>query len=667
MNITPFCCAAMASSLLTACFVLVSNNAQAGPETEEKSNKIETITVLGKAAGETANLGGIALQELPLNAHVVGQAEIDRIRFVDPDELLDRIPGETQVRNLRIPNGGKSYTLAFVDGVPIESPYEGATQRLDRVNTFDIQRVEVIKGPASALYPNNVFGGVVNVVSRDVPEAKVANISAEVGNFGRERLGLSVGSTLGQLGYFLDANSRRLEGLREGAKNDRDAASLKLVYKIGDTTQISSRLERLEETVEVRGDLTALQIAQDPRQAGSLSSATDFEQNTASVALKHHLSSGQISAIALIRQKSSIGQSRFRGPQDSTDDAVNINANYRHKLANGSVIFGVDTYRGDVDTKAYGRRDTELSGPFNEFATKLDIDAYFAQYQFSLSRYLTATAGVRYEDIFLSSSVDDQQAADFSDLAPKLGLNYKLSDTHQLWFSVSEGFYAPELDDLFDADNGNPNLDPEEALNIEFGFRGLFGELAYDSSIYHNQIDNYLVTQELLDTNGDEFELTTNAGKVTVKGVESVIEYAPENARWRVGITHTYADNTYDLFVQSVPGADDDLTGKELRRSPKHHLNARVAWEPISNFTAELEGDFYSSYFSDDANSPQGKFRRDERLNLRLTYHFDDWQFWLNVLNMTDTLEDRATFRRGTLSFRTVDGRSYYSGFSYQF
>jgi outer membrane receptor protein involved in Fe transport len=57
----------------------------------------------------------------------------------------------------------------MLDGMPLESPYEGATQRLDRVNTFDIQRVEVIKGPASALYPNNAFGGIVNVVSRYQP------------------------------------------------------------------------------------------------------------------------------------------------------------------------------------------------------------------------------------------------------------------------------------------------------------------------------------------------------------------------------------------------------------------------------------------------------------------------------------------------------------------
>ncbi len=654
------------STLLSAPLIHAADDTTDAIE-QSSDNKIETITVLGAPISENAALGGINLKQLPLNAHVVGQTEIERIRFVDPDELLDRIPGETQVRNLRIPNGGKSYTLAFVDGVPIESPYEGATQRLDRVNTFDIQRVEVIKGQTSALYPNNVFGGVVNVVTREIPKETEASVSVEAGNFDRQRFSANLGSTVGRLGYSLNVNNRRLEGLREGTQNDRDAASLKLVYDFNDNTRITTRFERFEETTEFRGDLSAEQILEDPTQAGSLSSATDLEQDTISVALQHTLTSGEFNAVALNRVKNTIGLSRFRGPQDEEDEALNINANYRHDLDNGSLTIGFDRYSGDVDTDAFGRRDTTLSGPFTEFTTQLDIDAYFAQYQTNLSEDLTLTAGLRYEDIKISSDIDGGQQAEFDDLSPKLGLNYRVSDATQVWASISDGFYAPDLDDLFDVDNGNPELNPEEAQNIEIGIRGSWGNWAYDTSFYHNEIENFLVTQEFINDNGDEFELTTNSGQVTVKGIESVVEYSPKDANWRVGITHTYADNKFDSFVQSTPGASDDFSGNQLGRSPKHHLNARIAWEPVSNFTAELEGDFYSSYFSDDANSAAGRFTRDERINMRLSYELENWRIWLNVLNISDTLEDRATFRRGNLSFRTVDGRSYYAGLAYNF
>ena len=660
MKIKSISLAALSSSL-------IATTVYAEEQSLNNDNKIEAITVLGAPILENATLGGINLKNLPLNAHVVGQTEIERIRFVDPNELLDRIPGETQVRNLRIPDGGKSYTLAFVDGVPIENPYEGATQRLDRVNTFDIQRVEVIKGQASALYPNNVFGGIVNVVTRDIPKETQASINLEAGNFDRQRFGFNFGSTVGKLGYSLDVNNRRLDGLREGAQNDRDAASLKLVYDLSDNTRITTRLERFEEVTEFRGDLTAEEIQQDPTQAGSLSSAEDLEQDTVSVALKHSFNSGELRFVALNRIKSTIGLSRFRGPEDEEDDAININASYRHDLANGSITVGIDTYSGDIDTRAFDRDDLELAGSFTEFTNNIDIDAYYAQYQTQLLEDLVLTTGVRYEDISLSSDITNNRQAEFDDLSPKIGLNYSLSKTTQIWASISDGFYAPDLDDLFDADNGNPNLNPEEAQNIEIGVRGSWGNWAYDTSFYHNEIENYLVTQELIDVNNNEFELTTNSGQVTVKGVESVIEYTPANANWRVGVTHTYADNRFDSFVQSTQGADDDFSGNQLRRSPKHHVNARIAWAPIANFTAELEGDFYSSYFSDDANSAEGRFTRGERINVRLTYEQENWRVWLNALNISDTLEDRATFSRDTLTFRTIDGRTYYAGVAYKF
>lgn len=636
------------------------------PEHQDKT-RIETITVLGASNAQKATLGGVQLNALPLNAHIVGQTEIERIRFVDPDELLDRIPGETQVRNLRIPNGGKSYTLAFVDDVPIESPYSGATQRLDRVNTSDVQRVEVIKGPASALFPNNVFGGVVNVVTKEVSEQNSGSISAESGNFGRQRLGLEYGSRTGALGYTINLNNRRLNGLREGSQNDRDAASIKFAYDLSDDTRLTTRVERFEEITEVRGDLSAQQISSDPSQAGSLSSATDLEQDTASISLRHTLATGEINAVLLKRTKETIGLSRFRGPQDSIDDAVNAKIRFRHVLERSSIVVGVDSYRGDVDTKQFDRNDTNLLGTFSQFNTQLDIDAYYGQYQVDITTQLSVIAGLRHEEIRLSSDLSGGQDAEFDFSAPKLGFTYAVSEANQAWFSISEGFYAPDLDDLYDPENGNPALDPEQAQNIELGFRGSIGNWAYDTSLYQNEISNYLVTQELVNATGDNFELTTNAGLVTVRGIESVIEYAPNEAKWRIGVTHTYADNQFDSFVQSSVGASDDFSGNQLSRSPKHHLNARLAWEPINDFTAELEGDFYSSYFSDDANSSAGRFKRDERLNLRLAYAQESWRVWLNVLNMTDTLEDRATFSRGNLSFRTVDGRSYYAGISYKF
>lgn len=638
--------------------------AQETKNTQHQYNNIESITVLGNAATEDAELGGISLKDLPINTHVVGRAEIERLRFVDPDEFLDRIPGETQVRNLRIPDGGKSYTIPMLDGMPLESPYEGATQRLDRVNTFDIERVEIIKGPASALYSNNAFGGIVNVVSRDAPLTQETQISIEAGDFSRLRAGLSSGGRVENLGYFFDINTRTLRGMRKGSVNDRDQASGKLIYQLSDATRLATRLEYFDEFKVARGDLKAQELATDPTQAGSLSSSEDLSQSMLSIRLEHLLSSGKLDLNLVRREKDTIGESRFSGPQDENDLGYSAKIMYRHDMRNGNIIVGFDGYKGEQDIQQFARGDTELNGEFVASLNTLDIDAYFGQYQINATDNLVLSAGLRHENIELNNTIA------FSDVAPKLGLTYQIISDHMFWLGVSEGFYAPSLDNLFDPEDGNPELKPEQAQNIELGFRGHFGDWQYDTSIYHNDINNYLVTQEfvrILDGLEEEYQQTTNAGQVSIQGIETVIEYTPDNADWRLGLTHTFTRNKYDSFIQSVAGAADDLSGKILRRSPGHHFNARIAWVPIERLSLELEGDFYSNYFADNENSPESKFTRGERINLRADYQLQDWRIWIHALNLTDTMEDRATYSRGVMSFRTIDGRTFYAGASYKF
>lgn len=634
-------------------------------------NSLGAITVIGSQTIEKSEVGGTPVKELPINVHVVGEEEVERLRFVDPNELLDRIPGETQVRNLRIPNGSKGYTIPMVDGIPLENPYEGATQRIDRVNTADIQRVEVIKGPASAIYPSNAFGGVINVATKEAPLEHEGNIWYEGGDFNRRRFGVNSGGTINQWGYFLDLNSRSLDGLRKDVKNDRDQLSGKFVYDPTDSTRIITRLEHLEEKVITRADLTALEIAQDPTQSGGDNSATDLKQNTFSFKLEQLFDNSYLDVSLTYRKKDTIGLSRFRGPQNENDEGVSSKLLYRYDFDNANFITGFETYRGDQHALQYARNDNTLSGAFDTINSGRDINAYFAQYAFRPSKRLGVTAGVRHESIHLSSisdnAADSSGAKRFSDASPKLGFTYDINANNMWWLSLSEGFYAPDISDIVgdpsESATANLTLAPEKSHNIEIGLRGRTGNWSYDASIYHTQIENYLVTQEFQNSIGADIERTTNAGKVTVEGLESVVEYAPSGAKWRAGFTHTFARNIYQSFVSS----DGDFTGNQLSRSPRHHFNTRIAWLPAKQLIVELEGDFYSSYFSDNANTPEGRFTRGERLHLRVNYETGSWKFWVHGLNLTDTLEDRATYRNGQLKFRTIDGRTFYAGASYQF
>jgi len=529
------------------------------------TRSLETLTVIGNAATEKAEIGGTAIKKLPINIHVVNQDEIKRLRFVDPDELLDRIPGETQVRNLRILNGSKGYTIPMVDGIPLENPYEGATQRIDRVNTSDIQRVEVIKGPASAIYPSNALGGVINVVTRDAPLESETEIWAEAGDFNRARAGINTGGTINKVGYFIDANTRNLDGLRDGVKNDRDQFSAKLIYDPTENTRFITRIEHLKEDIVTRGDLTADEIADDPKQRGNDNSSTDLEQDYISLKLEQQFTSSMLDVSLVYREKDTIGLSRFRGPQDENDQGISSKLLYRYDFDQANIIGGFETYNGEQFTRQFDRNDTNLSGASTRIEGSRRINAYFLQYELAATEQLGISLGVRHERVTVRQHSDDAEdpsgSATFNDTSPKFGITYALTPNTQLWMGLAKGFYAPDIDDIVGMPNEpgteNPELDAEDATWFEIGMRGSAGDWSYDSSYYHNTIKDYLVTQEFRNNSGNAIERTTNAGKVTIEGLESVVEYAPKDAHWRLGITHTYARNKYDSFVSS----DGDFSG----------------------------------------------------------------------------------------------------------
>src|SRR5690606_34997156 len=93
-----------------------------------------------------------------------------RVMFVDSvNELLSRIPGTSQTRNMRIPIGGKSYTGNLIDGQAPKSPYRGSWGFIDETNTWDIERIEITRGPGSVLHSSNLVGGIINVITREPP------------------------------------------------------------------------------------------------------------------------------------------------------------------------------------------------------------------------------------------------------------------------------------------------------------------------------------------------------------------------------------------------------------------------------------------------------------------------------------------------------------------
>ncbi len=619
------------------------------------------------------------LEEVPASVSVIDSKELETVKFVDSRrELLKRIPGYSMIRNLRIPMGGKNYTINLIDGLATSSPFgSGTIGSAEDTNTLDIERIEVVRGPASALYGSNALGGVINVITRKPPLEPEYRIWGEGGMYDRWRGGAAAAGSNDLLGYFFDANRLEYEGWQDRSRNERTQVSGKLVFDVDVDTVFSLRSEYLDTYQQNPGSLTAAQYRDDWQQAAVPDAYNDEQAKSASAKYEHDF--GKDSAIELsygIRNSLSEGPPSYSasggfGSSDVTNQ--NMVGMYRRDFDfyRSQLIAGIDLQHSASDSTTYEDRTTD-----SDIAQQWDVVAVvtspFAQYEISPTERIRLSFGARYDRVRYSAdgykvsrgvTTYYDERATFSHLSPKAGITIDLGHEQSLWLGYGQGFVVPSRTYLFVGSRGydpNPDLKPEEAENLEIGWRGrlLNSRLVYDITAYRTDIKNMLVADDTL-------SLYVNAGKVRVEGFETTVGYAL-NSNWRFDITHTYADNEYIDF----DSGGDDYSGNTMSASPKHHLDARVTWMPIDGLSAELEWNSISSYYtSNDNNDPQGRAERPDLFNLRLSYEAGPWRIWGHMLNVTDTkYAERVSYSTSSGRKYDVGGpRTVYAGLSYTF
>ena len=670
-----------------------------------------TLNTMGVTANvNQSTLGGIDVKSLPIASTIVNSEEIKRLKYVDPDELLDRIPGESMTRNLRIPNGGKSYTISQLDGNAMANPLAGATQHFGTdVSAQDIERIEIFKGPVSALYGNNAFGGTINVITKgtgQLPE-QASRAWFEAGQYNRFRGGLSTQGEIEGVGYMLDYSTWILEAYRKQAKikepsdlttdaftgektpgEERQQLSSKFIFHPDDVSSLVLRGSYFNRHETGWSELKQSEFDADDSQSGSkLGFYTDEETYIGSAAYKREVTDVDHLDVSFSYQyNDAVGPAVRGGAKDDLDTDITGELRWKHDFdfLNANLIVGTNIYWGQSDdmnpesnTRSRGR---VRNNPKTFELSTTNINAGFAQLQFSPIENLTVTAGGRHESIELTYDKSDASGNAISGLTnlsksfdatlPKVGVTYDFFENQRVFFGYGEGFLAPTTGALWTSTRSdpNPNLIPEEAEHFEVGLRGQLPfkgfEVTYDLSYYNQDITNYIVDSRQCATCPGQY---LNAGKVNIEGVESVFEYQPLD--WlRLGVTHTFADN---IYVDYTDGDGVNYNGEEMRRSPHHHINGRVAVMPIEGLAIELGVDHQTDYSTADmaSDDPAGRFQRDPRINLRATYDKGPYELWFHALNMGDVKEDRVGWsgRDGERNIRTVNGLEIYGGIAYNF
>lgn len=266
--------------------------AQAGTAAAESERELAAMKVTADQdvpVQQRTELGKLT-EATPVSGAVVTEEDLEHLQIVNPLlELGKRVPGISMIRNMRIPDGGKQYTENRIDGMRAVATN---TSLLDEVDMANVERIDVITGPASALYGSGALGGTISVYTRQPPKDFEARLSQEAGSWGFQRTTGNAGATTadGRFGFVVDGSTMDNGGWRKNtAAANQDAAAehkngqaLKVMVRPTDSMRVTLGYDRLHYDYRWAGTLRMTKWQQDWRQveAGTYGQSIDDYETT---------------------------------------------------------------------------------------------------------------------------------------------------------------------------------------------------------------------------------------------------------------------------------------------------------------------------------------------------------------------------------------------------
>lgn len=495
---------------------------------------------------------------------VITAEEIERSQQPQAIDVLRRVPGVSISRSggvgstslLRLRGSEPGMVKVLIDGVEMNDA-SSANREFDfnALLTDDIERIEVLRGPQSALYGNDAMAGVINIITRRGQGPLTVRGLIEGGAYDTFRQNLSVSGASGGVEYALSGSNYETDGFSRIAAGDEDDGST--------ARSVQGRLgfrPNEQVRIDLSGGWSWLDTDFDP---GATSDGPAFQEKET----LHGRAAGMLTGLdGRLETTMAVGASRterdFDEPLgfyrfstfDSDQLGVDLLSNLRLRTADVATL-GVAWDREKAET-------TNTSAGVTAPGVSADVEtwAVFGQYLAAVTEELTVTLGLRHDD----------HAQFGGETTWRTTAAYALDQTGTV-FRASYGTArrAPSLYQLFDPSFGNAELEAEESWGADAGVEQslLDGKVTAGVTVFRNRYDDLIAF-----TNG-----YVNVAEARSQGIEASLSARP--ASWlELSANYTWLD-TKNLD-----------TGRELPRRPRNMVNlaADIALTEAASLGADL-------------------------------------------------------------------------------
>lgn len=518
-----------------------------------------------------------ALADVPSSVGVIAHDRIESARTLNLAEMLNDVPGVSAgnvsgVDDLRISIRGAGIRSSFGsrgiilldDGVPVTEP-DGQTPHFDgQIDLASAERIEIVKGPSSAVYGGAALGGVVNVVAAVPGREPRADVRVELGSY---EFGKVHGSASGAVGPVVLSGTlgfTHLDGFREHNRLENVAGTARADWA-RDRTTIMARVLFTDAELDLPGSLDREQFEADPGQTRPIFVQNDWGRDNRlarfGARLQHQLGD------AHFFEFDSYGQVRdlFHPIFVVIDqDARRYLGHARYRFAGRAHVLslGLDFDRQWVDDRWFVNTGGEPGFQIRDDDNRLTNVGLYAQEEIDLGDRVGATLGLRYDRItydLVDRLLFDGDASDrrvFERVSPKLGVVVRPGGDLTVYGAFATGFEVPTLGEVRLPAGFNADVRPQRATNVEGGVRGRAGLLDFDVSAYWMPIRD-----EILPVTVNEVTVYRNIARTSHTGIEAVVE-SRLGAHWQI-----HGGYAWSRFVLEELGA---FSGNRLPGIPSH-------------------------------------------------------------------------------------------------
>lgn len=543
---------AMKSLMGVMIALLLAGAASAAEKVESESQKLDDLVV-------TATRKEKKIKDLPGSVSVITRKEIEQSDAINVPELIGEVPGVTvngttgdgSTLNISLRGVNPSRTnkiLVMVNGVPMNNGWTGTTYWRDLPSPNQIERIEVIKGPVSALYGGYGIGGCINIITRRGAVEPETKVETSFGSNNERNYSVETGGNVKEkFSYQLGVNYQEGDGYRDRSAVEDYGVSAKLGWALTDRADIALDLGYSKVDNEVAGRLTKDRYEEDPEQAASQFGRREMDRIYSNLTFRQDVGVDDNLKVTFYYHTLDydyvFATSPYRNSvYDTFTTGGEIQYTLNHTIGGGknTLIFGPTIRYDNADSKTYSTSDGERTGnPTADSLSKPLFWAFYIQDEFSITDPLTLTLGARYdkaefdhEDRITPANSGETSMDAFS---PMFGLAYRLFENTTLFGNLGKGFAPPSVSKLYGS-AGNPDLKPETAVNYEVGIRtSSLDWLNLTATIYQMDVQDEIVR---------EVDRNENAGETHHRGFEAELDIRLPNG-FTPFLNYTYQDVKY--------------------------------------------------------------------------------------------------------------------------